>query len=186
MVFGISTKMIIVGIIALLLLLTLGCVAIMSTPSSGPTATPMVTATPTVKATATPKATTAPPTLTQAQLNTFENGMVGKGYIVTKHLAQSGTAGSSYVGSTFYTGELSKSGIPYAYNIEVCKDQKTADKQFDLAVSNVKGLGFTGSYDNTYTWSGVAISGNSVLSAGVTESSGGTPYMVATIFGQVA
>ena len=110
--------------------------------------------------------------------------MVGKGYTITKHLAQSGTAGSSYVGSTFYSGELSKSGVPYAYNIEVCKDQTTADKQFDLAVSNVQGLGFTGSYDNVYQWSGVSISGSSVLSAGVVESSSGAPYMVSTIIGQ--
>jgi hypothetical protein len=82
-IFGLSRKAIVIGIVVVLLLLTLGCVAILSTPSSSPTATPTVkatvAATATVKATATPAATataTATATPTQASQTPSATGFV--------------------------------------------------------------------------------------------------------------
>ncbi len=70
-IFGFSRKMVVIGIIALFVLLTLGCVAIAMMPPSTPTPTPTVQATvaptATVKATATPAPTATPrPTATPA------------------------------------------------------------------------------------------------------------------------
>ena len=80
-IFGFSRKMVIIGIIALFVILTLGCVAIAMTSPSTPTPTVQATVAPTatVKATATPVPTatprpTATPVPTPSGQGTASNG----------------------------------------------------------------------------------------------------------------
>ena len=166
------TLVICATIIAALTISTCGCTASLNTTSSSPTPS----ATPT---TTTPSQSTSPAKLTQDQLTTFENGMVGIGYNVTQHLYYNGTGND---GSLFYNGQLSKAGLTYDYYIQVCKDKQTADSALTLAVSNLQKVGYSGSYSDSQTWVGSMMSNGTAYAAGATASTDNAPYVVMVFF----
>jgi hypothetical protein len=110
--FGLSRKMIVVGLMVVVLLLTLGCVALMAnTPSTttttNPTATPMAT-TPS-QATATPTATpTSSGISTQEILTVAESTLTSQGYTVV-----SPASATTFQGRAAYAGVYSKDGQTY-------------------------------------------------------------------------
>ena len=188
-IFGLSRKMIVVGLVVVVLLLTLGCVALMAnTPSTttttNPTATPMATTLP--QATASQTTPTVRPTssgstkLTSDQLSVFENVLVSDGYTVTQHLTYNQTNAD---GSTMYSGQLTKDGITYDYNLNVYKDQASADAGFSSSVSTLQALGFTQSSSSSTEWIGTQVINGQAVGGLAEEMASSAPYIVMVAFG---
>ena len=114
-IFGISRKWVVIGIVALVLLLTLWCVAMASQSPSSSTATPTVkatvAATATVKASATVKATATPTPSggsTQDFVKIFESNLKSDGYTVV-----SSASPTTFQGRAAYEGTYLKDGQTY-------------------------------------------------------------------------
>jgi len=110
-IFGLSRKMIAVGLVVVVLLLTLGCVALMANaPTTTPTATPAATTPP--QATTTKTTPTASPTAsgpsTQDLVTVFEGVITNQGYTVV-----SSASPTTFQGRAAYAGVYSKGGQTY-------------------------------------------------------------------------
>ena len=111
-IFGLSRKMIVVGLVVVVLLLTLGCVALMAnTPSTTTTTNPTATqaATTPPQATATPTATpTSSGLSTQEIVTVAESALTSQGYTVV-----SPASPTTFQVRTAYAGVYSKDGQTY-------------------------------------------------------------------------
>jgi hypothetical protein len=168
MVFGLSRKMTVIGIIALFVLLTLGCVVLASTsPSSTPT--PTVTATPTVKATATLKATATPTVkatasatatpqpssgvLSEVYLSLLTDNLKGDGYTVISPFTKT-TQG----GQTVYVATMSKGGTPFYMTWYPSASYSNALTLQSQKIDQYIAQGYTESSDSTSTlWIGLKL-----------------------------
>jgi len=164
--------MVVVGLVVVVLLLTLGCVALMaSTPSTttttNPTATPaattppQATATPTAAPTAQPTAApTAAPSITPlsaSDLAALETMLQGDGYTIIDHFVQNGTTADGY---PMYSGLMLKDNVVYGVVVMQADSAAHAQTLLGTAVTSVEGMGYSGAYTDATHWSGSMISPN--------------------------
>jgi hypothetical protein len=160
-IFGISRKFVVIGIIALFVLLTLGCVAIAMTSPSTPTPTVQATVAPTatVKATATPVPTatpkpTAKPTATpeasvtasnELRLSLFTTLMEGKGYKSVTPFTK-----TTENGKTVYKGAMqdTSSGITFDMTLYPTDTLSNAVTLQNQKISSYKAMGYVGDFSD--------------------------------------
>lgn len=141
-IFGISRKWVVIGIVALVLLLTLGCVAMASQSPSTPTPTADATvmATATVKPTATQAKVTATPKPAVSSTdysNAIAQHWTGLGYSIATPFKK-----TTIDGKEAYQGALSRAGISYKVTVIVTDTGSQASSYADTRIANYKAQGY--------------------------------------------
>ena len=150
-IFGFSRKWVIVGVLAVFVLLTLGCVAMASNSSSStptPTAHATVVPTATVKATATPKPTATPTPDYSSTLNS-NTGWLGKGYQISTPFKK-----TTVNGREAYVGSLTKSGVTMPVQIFPMSSFTNAVSYREQLINDYKAQGYTTSDITDNGWQG--------------------------------
>src|SRR5665647_267200 len=140
-IFGLSRKMVVIGIIALVVLLTLGCVVMASQSPSSSTPTPTtVAATATVKATATQTKVTATPKPTVSSTdysNAIAQHWTGLGYSIATPFKK-----TTVDGKEAYQGTVSQAGISYQVTMIATSTESQALSYADTRIANYKAQGY--------------------------------------------
>ena len=157
-IFGFSRKMVLIGVVALFVILTLGCVAVAMTSPSTPTptaqatvaatATVKATATPTVKATATPKPTATSTPDYSSTLNS-NTGWLGQGYQISTPFKK-----TTVNGREAYVGSLTKTGFTMPVQIFPMSSYSDAVSYREQLINNYKAQGYTTSKITDDGWQG--------------------------------
>lgn len=134
-ILGVSRKWVVIGIVALFVLLTLGCVVMASQSPSSSTPTPTtVAATGTqAKVTATPKPT-APST---DYSNAIGQHWTGLGYSIATPFKK-----TTIDGKEAYQGTISQAGISYKVTVILTGTESQASSYADTRIANYKAQGY--------------------------------------------